>query len=274
MHGDVFSPGNGRNTEARSAAEAVARAKADVARRGLVATIVTNYYTLVAAERKFASAQQALREAQQFLEITRPGERRRGRARRCREGTDSGRSAGARRVGGRARRTENPARAVGAHLPDFRDHFTIVDDLQPCRRCPPLTKSTARDLVSPDSAPQKRRCRQEHFGVALRVAVSAVGVVRLFLRHQRQSICDRRSEGHNLLGSVAQVELNVPIFNWGAAQSKLRQAHLRVGAAKAELTLAQRQLQANVSTFRRKGGGEEEEEGRGTDPDLVALSGR
>jgi len=59
-------------------------------------------------------------------------------------------------------------------------------------------------------------------------------------------------EGHRLLGSVAQVQLVVPIFNWGAAQSKLRQAQLRVNAAKGELTLAHRQLQSNISTFHRE----------------------
>ena len=59
-------------------------------------------------------------------------------------------------------------------------------------------------------------------------------------------------EGHRLLGSVAQVQLNVPLWNWGAAQSKLKQAQLRVQAAKSDLTLAQRQLQANVSTFHRE----------------------
>src|SRR5437763_12214400 len=70
VHGDVFSLGKWSEYRSAAAAEAVARAKADVAARGLVATIVTNYYTLVAAERKLASAQQGLREAQQFLDIT------------------------------------------------------------------------------------------------------------------------------------------------------------------------------------------------------------
>ena len=37
-----------------------------------------------------------------------------------------------------------------------------------------------------------------------------------------------------------------------AAQSKLKQAQLRVQAAKSDLTLAQRQLQANISTFHRE----------------------
>jgi outer membrane protein TolC len=59
-------------------------------------------------------------------------------------------------------------------------------------------------------------------------------------------------EGHRLLGSVAQVQLNVPLWNWGAAQSKLKQAQLRVQAARSDLTLAQRQLQASISTFHRE----------------------
>ena len=46
--------------------------------------------------------------------------------------------------------------------------------------------------------------------------------------------------------------MNVPIWNWGAAQSKLAQARLRVNAAKADLSFAQRQLSANLSTFYRE----------------------
>src|ERR1700681_4776001 len=69
-HGDLYAPQRWADYRATAAAEAVARAKADVATRGLVATIVQNYYTLVAAVRKTASAQQSLREVQQFLDIT------------------------------------------------------------------------------------------------------------------------------------------------------------------------------------------------------------
>ena len=59
-------------------------------------------------------------------------------------------------------------------------------------------------------------------------------------------------KGLRLLGSVVQAQVNVPLWNWGAAQSKVRQAHLREQAARADLTLAQRQLQANVSAFHRE----------------------
>src|SRR6202171_2895270 len=55
-HGDLYAPQRWADYRTAVAAEAVARAKADVATRGLVATIVQNYYTLVAAGRTAASA--------------------------------------------------------------------------------------------------------------------------------------------------------------------------------------------------------------------------
>jgi outer membrane protein TolC len=56
-------------------------------------------------------------------------------------------------------------------------------------------------------------------------------------------------EGQRLLGSVAQVQATIPVWNWGAAQSKLRQAQARVRQAQAELTLTQRTLLANINAF-------------------------
>jgi outer membrane protein TolC len=52
------------------ALEAVARAKAEVAKRGLVVTVVQGYYGLIAAQRKYANVQQAAAEAQQFLGLS------------------------------------------------------------------------------------------------------------------------------------------------------------------------------------------------------------
>jgi outer membrane protein len=59
-------------------------------------------------------------------------------------------------------------------------------------------------------------------------------------------------EGNRLLGSSFQAQLTLPMWNWGATQSKLRQAHLRVQQAKAELTLTQRELLASIDTFYRE----------------------
>src|SRR5581483_10606099 len=58
-----------------SAAEALARARAEVATRGLVTTVVQRYYGLIASERKYASAQNAAAEARRFLKISQDQER-------------------------------------------------------------------------------------------------------------------------------------------------------------------------------------------------------
>jgi len=58
-----------------TSAEALARAKADIARRGLAVTVTKAYYTLVNAQRKYATAQLALEQAQRLLTITQDLER-------------------------------------------------------------------------------------------------------------------------------------------------------------------------------------------------------
>src|SRR5215467_9333020 len=57
------------------ALEAVSRAKAEVAARGLVVTVVQTYYGLVAAQHRYANVQQAALEAERFLGISQKLER-------------------------------------------------------------------------------------------------------------------------------------------------------------------------------------------------------
>jgi outer membrane protein len=49
------------------------------------------------------------------------------------------------------------------------------------------------------------------------------------------------------LGYVAQATLNIPVWNWGATRSKIRQAELKRDQSQLDLTLAQRTLQANLA---------------------------
>jgi outer membrane protein TolC len=255
VHGDVFSFGKLSEYRSAAAAEAVARAKADVAGRGLVATIVTNYYTLVAAERKLTSARQSLREVQQFLEITQ-------RQEAGGEVAHSDVIKSQIQVNQRLRDEQEAELAVlksrlGLSVlvfTDFRDQFTVVDDLQQIAPLPPLNDMKAIAVAaSPDVRVAEASVQQETLGVGVaRGGVLPSLSFDYWYGINANEFATVDPEGHKLLGSVAQVQLNVPIFNWGAAQSKLRQAHLRVSAAKAELTLAQRQLQSNISTFHRE----------------------
>ena len=111
------------------------------------------------------------------------------------QGADSGRAAHARRAGSGADRAQEPARAVGAVFPDFRDSFSVVDDLQTLAPLLPLAdvKSTAdheqpgaarrRSVGAAGDARRRRRARRR----------AAVAVVRLFLRHQREPVRHLRS---------------------------------------------------------------------------------
>jgi outer membrane protein TolC len=45
------------------------------------------------------------------------------------------------------------------------------------------------------------------------------------------------------------ITLNIPVWNWGATQSKVRQAELRRDQAKRELSLAQRKLVAEIQSL-------------------------
>ena len=75
VHADIFDPGKRADYRRAMAAEAVARAKADLAARGLVATVMQNYYAMAVAQRKLANARRACSEAQEFLDITQKQER-------------------------------------------------------------------------------------------------------------------------------------------------------------------------------------------------------
>jgi outer membrane protein TolC len=255
VHGDVFAPGKWAEYRVAAAAEAAARARTDIASRGLVATIVQNFYGVVAAARKLVSAQQSLREAQEFLDITQKqeagGEAAHSDvvkaqiqvAQRQREAQDAGLTVIRSRL----------ALSVLV-FPDFRDEFTVVDDLQDIPPLPALDSvRTTASGYSPDVRAAEASVQQ---------SVSDIGVARggilpsvsfdYFYGINANQFAIRNPEGDRLLGSVAQVQLTVPLWTWGATQSKLAQAHLRLQQARLDLTFAQRTLLANLSSFHRE----------------------
>ena len=65
----------GTGYKVAAATEAIAAAKAEIARRGLTVTVTKAYYALVVGQRKYATAQQALEQARRFLQIAQQLER-------------------------------------------------------------------------------------------------------------------------------------------------------------------------------------------------------
>jgi outer membrane protein TolC len=56
-------------------------------------------------------------------------------------------------------------------------------------------------------------------------------------------------DGTRNLGYAAAATLNIPVWTWGATQSKVRQAELRRELAKTQLSFAQRQAVASLQSF-------------------------
>jgi outer membrane protein TolC len=252
IHADLFTPAKWADYRSAAAAEAAAQAKADVATRGLVATIVQDYYTVVAAVHKSVSAQQGLTEAQQFLDITQRQERA-GEvahsdvvkaqiqvAQRQRESQDAELSALKARLG-----------LSVLIFPDFRDTFSVVDDLQSVAPLASLEDLRARAAQNnPDIRAAEAAMQQSEAEIsAARSGYLPSVSFDYFYGLQANQFAVYNPDGQRLLGSSFQFVMSVPLWNWGATQSKVTQAHLRSNEAKVELTLAQRTLLANIIAF-------------------------
>jgi outer membrane protein TolC len=252
VHGDLFSPTKWADYRAAAATEAAARAEADVAARGLVVTVVQDYYELVAAVRKSANAGQGLSEAQQFLKITRQQEQ-------AGEVAHSDVVKAQIEVSARERDqqdaelSELKSRLAVSVLiyPDFRDNFTVADDLVDAPPLPPLDTVRAQaNENSPELKAAEASLREQSLGVtSARSEYLPSLSFDYFYGIDANQFAVYDPDHRRLLGSVVQAQATVPLWNWGATQSKVRQAQIREKEARGELSLAQRQLLANLSSF-------------------------
>jgi outer membrane protein TolC len=234
------------------AAEAVAKAKADVAARGLVATTVQNFYALVIAQRKLGNAQQTLEEARRFLDITQKQER-------------GGEAAHADVVKAELQVRQHERDVMDAQLvidkarvalgviifPDARREFTAVDDLN--QMTPLATFSEVQDLALSKS-PELRAAQAgvTESGTEIGVAKAAylpTLTLDYFYGLNANQVAHFNDDHLNLIGSAAQATLTIPIWSWGATTSKIRQAELKQKQAQLDLTLAQRTLLSNLNSF-------------------------
>jgi len=242
------------------AAEAVARARSEIAARGLVLTVVQTYYGFVVAQRKYATAQKLAAEGEHFLSISQKLE-------------NGGEVAHSDVIRAQLQFNQQSRDLREAQLamdrtrldlavlvfPDFNQNFTVVDDLQS-----PEPLATLEEVRS--AAGRKNP--------ELRAALASVDVAKgdvsaawggllpsLSLDYfygidaahfaTKSTVVDSLGNPTrvNNLGYSTSATLQFPIFSWGAGVSRLKQAHLRRRQAQVELSSTQRQLLANLQTF-------------------------
>ncbi len=266
IHEEVLSLVRRGEIRRAMAAEAVARAKIEVAQRGLNATVVQDYYTILAAQRKFANAQTSLREAEQFLDITQKQEKGGEVAhadvikaqitlqQRQRDLQDAQLNIDKSRI------------ALGVLIfPDLRADFSVEDDVQQPALLPPLPEAQAKaTATSPDVQAARFTVAQagyEHdiarygylpsFGLDFFYGINAnqfeARTSGPTPESGRSTLPAYDVTNRQNLGYSGQVTLNIPVWNWGATRSKVKQAEIRQQQAQLDLTLAQRTLQGNLA---------------------------
>ncbi len=244
-----------QNFRRASAASAVARAQAEIASRGLVVTVVQNYYSVAAAQQKLEAAKKTANEGDSFFKITQDLEH-------------GGEVAHSDVIKAELQMQERKRQLQEAQLgllnarldfavlifPDFNDNYEVADDLHAGVALPTLAEvqqRAARD--NPDLRAALASVQEAgHDVTGARAGYLPSLSLDYFYGIDAANFAVNTAVGgqkFSNLGSSAVATLSIPIWNWGATQSRVKQAELRSLQAKRELSLAQRKLLAEIESL-------------------------
>ncbi len=254
VHEDVLAVFRSAEIRRALAAEAATRARVELAARGLSATVIQDYYAVIAANQHFANAQLSLRETEQFVDITEKQEK----------GGEVARSdvIRARLLLQQRQRDlietqvaiEKTKIALAVILfPSFTTDFVLVDDTGSNDLLPPVEESRAKATAT---SPDLKVARSLLDAASQEVSIARYGYLPALSVDLNYGIDANRfavrggidDPSRRNLGYSVQVSLNVPVWNWGVTQSRIRQAEYRRAQAQLDLTLAGRALEANLAT--------------------------
>jgi len=235
-----------------AAVHALAKARAEIATRGLTVTVVQSYFGLLAAQTRTVNAERAFHEGQHFLELSRKLE----------EGGEVAHSDtikaqiqanDLKRAWQEAKLTEQNARLALAVLlfPNFFQDFTLANDLATMPALPPMNElqtMAAKNNPELQAAFAALAVANKQVGVGKAGYLPSLSVDR-FYGIEANRFAKRAPDGTQNLGYQGIATLNIPVWNWGATQSKVRQAELLRHQAQVELSAAQRQALADLQSF-------------------------
>ena len=260
VHQDL-SPGTFTRVgvERAAAVEALARAKMEIARRGLAATVTKSYYGLLAAQRKYATAQQALDQSQRALTISQDLERGGEVAHSDVVKSELQQNAQQQAINDALLGMEGARLDLAVLLfRDFSENFSIVDDLDLAPALPPLPDiETMAGRANPvlGAAMQTLRASRLDVTLARQAFLPTIGVDAIYGIEANAIALRSTDVAYKEFGPVPtpgyyiDAVLNIPVWDWGARRSKVRQAELKQDQAEAELSTAQRTLIRNLRGF-------------------------
>jgi outer membrane protein TolC len=234
------------------AIEAIGRAKAEIASRGLTVTVTKLYYTLALCQHRYATAQQSLAQANHFFENTQHAEQLGQSAhadvikaeiqyRQQAQAFEESRLA-----------MENARLDLAVLLfPTLNENFTIVDDLELSAALPSFTEvQSMAAKENPTLRVALEAARQADVEVfAAKAAFLPTLTLDVDYGIEANSFAlrspvavDRKLGPLPNLGYFATAGFNLPVWDWGTLRSKLHQAKYKREVAHAEMSRAQRTL--------------------------------
>ncbi len=249
---EALSPAQLADYQRTAAALALAQARNEVAARGLTVAVAQNFYGYLAAQGRADTAQQVLDEAQRFYENTQKLEQggevahsdvikaqiQRNDAQRAR---DEALLAG-----------QNAKLALAVMLfPNFFQDFTLVSDLA---SVPPLPPMTEVQQMAENNNPELKAAYAAVDVANKEVSVAWAGylpslTIDMYYGIDANQFAVYDRDGFRNLGYAGTATLSIPIWTWGATQSKVRQAQLQRNLAKVELSATQRTAVADLLSF-------------------------
>src|SRR6185437_7768705 len=238
-----------------AAAAAAARARAEVAARGLVATVVQTYYAEIVAKRKYANAQLAADEARRFLDLSEKLEQG-GEVAHSDVIKAQLQANDANRALREAQLAMNKAHLDLAVLifPNFNQNYSTVDDLRLPPPLPPMQEVEQQAKTkNPGLYAAMQTVRAANYAVlSSRAAYLPTLTLDYFygIDATHFAVNTPTPDGPiRNLGYSASASLNIPIWNWGATRSKVKQTELQRELAQIQLSAAQRKLLADLKSL-------------------------
>ena len=135
-------------------------------------------------------------------------------------------------------------------FPNFFQDFTLADDLAAAPALPPITDvSQMAAKNNPElSAALAAMDVANHEVTAARAGHLPSLVLDYFYGIDANHFAVN-TDGFRNLGYAATATLNIPVWHWGATESRVKQAELQQHQAKVELSAAQRQAVADLQSF-------------------------
>ncbi len=226
------------------AAEAIAKAKAEIAARGLAVTVTKTYYALVVAQRRYATTQQALDQSKRFFSIAQDQERA-GQAahsdvvkaeiqyRQQQQAFDESQLA-----------VENARLDLAVLIfPSLNENFSVVDDLDSAQ---PLLGFTEAESMAGKQNPDLRVASETVRQANLEVKAATTAFLPSFSidtdygieanDFALKSVWATHKEAGPVpaLGYFLTASMSFPVWDWGTLRSKLHQAEIKQEEARSD----------------------------------------